>query len=223
MYLPVCAQERHYHDGTVGEPRPEEVWSIAGEGTHTHGRHLDPIPTRLKSADSGADAGKEGLRISFNGGMHENVEGFGNLKQKAYVELLCNRDWSGLETAKRAQNQTRLGRRDEKSGNGNDGDEGGDDGKDEGDDGGNDDGDGDNEDPQDPPLEDPDDGSALRFKSYTIVPEKDDEYGVLRLEWQTQYACEDAVEHPPPDDEANTPKRSSGLGFFGWFFVMCVR
>jgi hypothetical protein len=52
--------------------------------------------------------------------------------------------------------------------------------------------------------------SSLRFCGYEPETEKDKKIQTLRLEWRTQYACEDA---PPADG-------GSHWGFFGWFFIM---
>jgi autophagy-related protein 27 len=61
--------------------------------------------------------------------------------------------------------------------------------------------------------EDPDKGHALQFISYKDdVQIKGKTWGVLRLQWETKYACENAR------DEA----RSGSWGFFTWFIIVYV-
>lgn len=48
-------------------------------------------------------------------------------------------------------------------------------------------------------------GGRLKYISY------DDAEGVLRLEWKTRHACEDALD---------SGGKSGGWGFFSWFFFM---
>ena len=69
----------------------------------------------------------------------------------------------------------------------------------------------DDEDDGDRSQEETDDGEGgtLKFIEY------DDQLdpNVLRLEWKTKYACEDAV-------VGGGDKKSGGWGFFSWFFFM---
>lgn len=55
---------------------------IAGEYLTSTGRRLDPHWTRLKTSDLSGDKGKEGLRLSMEGGSKKD-------KQRAVVEFLC--------------------------------------------------------------------------------------------------------------------------------------
>jgi hypothetical protein len=56
-----------------------------------------------------------------------------------------------------------------------------------------------------------DSDASLRFCGYEQEDgAKDNKVQTLRLEWRTEYACEDA---PPADG-------GSHWGFFGWFFIM---
>ena len=55
-------------------------------------------------------------------------------------------------------------------------------------------------------------GGTLKFLSYE-PPEKDGTEDVLRVEWNTPYACEDA-------EPEKSPKSSTHWGFFTWMFVM---
>jgi hypothetical protein len=53
---------------------------------------------------------------------------------------------------------------------------------------------------------------ALKVVSYTEENLRGDMWGVLRLDWQTKHACEDASSIPS--------NGSSGWGFFTWFIIM---
>jgi len=60
---------------------------------------------------------------------------------------------------------------------------------------------------EDAPKEGP-----LKFMSFKDEEIKGDNFGVLRLEWRTKFACEDAV---------NAPRDSSaGWGFFTWMVIV---
>ncbi|KAL0640157.1 type II membrane protein [Maublancomyces gigas] len=65
------------------------VIPIAGD---IDGRHTDEELKRLKTSD--AVAGKEGLRLTLNGGLYDKV------KQQAVVEFICDLDRTGLEGEK---------------------------------------------------------------------------------------------------------------------------
>lgn len=53
---------------------------------------------------------------------------------------------------------------------------------------------------------------SLRFLTYKDEKIKGEEWGVLRLEWNTKYACEDSV---------NQPREGSGhWGFFTWLIIV---
>ena len=53
-------------------------------------------------------------------------------------------------------------------------------------------------------------GGRIKLISYEDVEGED----VLRLQWNTKYACENI--------ESEDPKQSGGWGFFSWFFFMYV-
>lgn len=62
-----------------------------------------------------------------------------------------------------------------------------------------------------------DDNRSLRFISYG----PDDDMDILRLDWYTKYACEDAPKGKDDDDTDDEGKaKSAGWGFFTWFIVM---
>jgi autophagy-related protein 27 len=101
------------------------------------------------------------------------------IKQKAIVELLCDREMSGWEP-KPDPSASKLLRRDETEGD-------------------------------DTPHENV--GAALQFKSYDEDEIKGEPWKILKLQWKTKYACEDAA--------ANVPSGRDGhWGFFTWIFIM---
>ena len=55
-------------------------------------------------------------------------------------------------------------------------------------------------------------GKSLKFNSYKEETLDKKTVGVLRLEWRTKYACEDANEDPG--------ESSGRWGFFTWFIIM---
>lgn len=62
---------------------------------------------------------------------------------------------------------------------------------------------------QDDGDEEVDEKKSLTFVSYGT----EDGMGVLRLNWQTKYACEDQADNPDPVERG-------GWGFFTWFLIM---
>jgi hypothetical protein len=200
-----------------------EVIPIAGELKDYGGGPLDAKFERLKTSDSNADSGKEGLRIVLNGGkypMNKKTE----RTQKAIIEFICDREKTGLEGETTPEDlydtpTRRLkAREDAREGDDKKDDEKKDDGK-EGD-GKEDDGN-DEDDGTERQIKKED--SALLWNSYGSADgEKVD---VLRLTWHTKYACEDAYKNPDNDKggDADKPKDvSSGWGFFTWFILMYV-
>ena len=157
-----------------------DTWPIAGEfGTSGNGGHLDPKLSRLKNSESTSDREKEGVRITMNGGKHEKQ------KQKAIVELLCQRDEKSRKVKRIAEDE------DDKN---NDDDSG----KDE---------------EHDNSGESQDDGHGGTLK-YISWEDEDEETKVLRLEWNTKYACEDY------DGSEEDDSGSGHWGFFTWLIVM---
>ncbi|KAL9620880.1 MAG: hypothetical protein Q9160_004662 [Pyrenula sp. 1 TL-2023] len=61
-----------------------------------------------------------------------------------------------------------------------------------------------------------DDNKSLHFISYG----PDDETDILRLDWYTKYACEDAPKGDDDDADDDRKPKSAGWGFFTWFIVM---
>lgn len=184
----VCGIEREY-DGESKEGRIHQIIPIAGEYHLSEGRKLDPQFTRIKGGKSNSDSEKEGLIAEFHGGMHDGT------KQKAIIEFQCDKEMEGTEgfddktssvDASDFNSYGRMGRRAAE-----DGDE----------DGGED----------DSPLPDLDEGKALQYVSY----KKEDDIGVLRLNWKTKYACEGAADNAPTSD-----KKTAGWGFFTWFLII---
>lgn len=94
----MCGIERvslHHETPTV------DVIPVAGD---IDGRHTDEEVKRLKTSD--ADAGREGLRVTLNGGLYDKT------KQQAVVEFICDPDRTGLEGDEGAKEK----REDEKKG-----------------------------------------------------------------------------------------------------------
>ena len=136
---------------------------------------MDPKLVRLKSSESPSDREKEGVRITLNGGKH------GKQKQKASVELLCQRDETGDEVRRSAEDDE-------------------------------DDGDGENKAHDDSGEKQSDGhGGTLKLISWKI---EEDDINVLRLEWETKYACEDA------DGSDGESSSSGSWGFFTWLLIM---
>lgn len=132
----------------------------------------------------------EGIDIELHGGRHND------LKQKAVVSFICDADWSGNEGAEKGKKRSLIS-----SAKAEDEDEN---------DGGDDD-----QDPKERYKQDP--KNALQFVSFQEEGEGSSRMGVLRLDWKTKYACEDADQLP--DDDEDEPKKA-GWGFFTWFILM---
>ena len=155
---------------------------------------MDPKWTRLKTSASHADSKKEGLRLEMHGGRFENED------QGAIIEFLCPKS---PDRARRSRDLVSSER--EKDDDKADEDDGGD-GDDDGDDDEEEDGEGDHS------GEEVDDGKEgqIKYVDWGIVGGAK----VLRLQWTTKYACENAVEHAPDGSS------SKHWGFFTWFIVM---
>nr|POE72995.1 autophagy-related protein 27 [Quercus suber] len=190
----VCGIERTYSDG---KSMVTKVIDIAGEYIHG-GTHLDPEWTRLKNSDGHNDAQLEGLRVVLHGGKYPHTST--GKKQKAIIEFLCAKNLTGnegFEVDKRSVDSNNFGAMRERE-------EGGE----EGDGDGGDDGDGDV-----PALPDLDADKSLKFVRYDTDGEDED---VLRLSWQTKYACEGAIDDIPK----NGGKSKGSWGFFTWFLII---
>ena len=76
--------------------------------------------------------------------------------------------------------------------------------------------DGDDDGEEDKSGEEVDDGSGGRIKYLSWEDEQDSKAKVLRLEWRTQHACEDAA-----SDKKNRDSSAGGhWGFFTWLILM---
>lgn len=157
-----------------------EVIPIAGDLKNHAMGDLDAQFERIKSSASHSDTDKEGVRIIMNGGEYNKR------KQRAIVEFICNKDLIGDEGTRAGQGKPAVRRTEEEDDNQGDGK------KEDGDKG----------------DENSDDTftSALTFTSYG--PDADDKIDILRLQWQTKFACEDAEQVP------------KGWGFFTWFIIL---
>ncbi|PPJ58685.1 hypothetical protein CBER1_03995 [Cercospora berteroae] len=178
----VCAVERLYND-QAADGVVMAVFPVAGQFTTSSGGQLEPKLTRLKGSSSNEDAKKEGLRVELHGGEHTKDKK--KIKQKAIVEFVCDAAKEGTEGFDDKEKMARSlndGRMRTRE-DGEDGDD------------------------KQEPLPDLDEGKALQLISY----EDESDVGVLRLEWKTKYACENA-EKPPSS--------SKSWGFFTWFLII---
>jgi len=154
--------------------------AIAGDFTMSNGVHLDITPTRLKNSVSTPDTKREGLRLEILEGRDpfEKQKGTTQVKQKAIVELICDKAKTGWEPLPEPSVKSSL------------------------------DGVFDNTTAS---IMESDEAGAIQYISYQEEPIRGENWGVLRLEWKTKYACEDAaVEH----------SGSEGWGFFTWFIIL---
>ena len=179
----VCGVKRAYNDENDGGL--VEVIPVAGE--YLAGGHLSPHVARLKHSSSNKDSEREGLRVELQGGVLVKQ------KQKAIIEFICDAEMEGTEGFEEEEKSvdvatySRMGKReDEKDGEGE--------------------GEGDGEDIEIPDL---DEGKALQFISY----KEEGDFGVLRLDWKTKYACEDAKTPP-------AQSKKGSWGFFTWFLII---
>ncbi|KAF2124664.1 autophagy protein-like protein Atg27 [Dothidotthia symphoricarpi CBS 119687] len=171
---------------------------IAGTYKTQTGRELEAKFERLRSSKSNSDAGREGVRVELHGGRLPFDDKKNGLDQRAIVEFVCDKERTGLEGDEKDDGEHESDPKDD--------DKGGDDKK----------GDGKKEEK----LRRREDGGkgkcedndhSLRFCGYEEESiAKDKNVKTLRLEWRTQYACEDA-----PAEDAG-----SHWGFFGWFFII---
>ncbi len=169
---------------------------IAGNLHDSGGKDLDPVATRLSTAESNSDSQKEGLRLVFKGGAYPLAKR--KTEQRAIIELLCDPEregtegeWPGEFEYERATNASMgaqegpfrlLSARD-----------------------------GDADEPHEPTEETQlkkTEGPALVWNGY----QEENGVKVLRLTWHTKYACESYANNP---DEA-----SQHWGFFTWLVIL---
>ncbi|KAG8528852.1 uncharacterized protein KY384_006541 [Bacidia gigantensis] len=182
----VCAITRLTNKIEEIEDKIEDTVSIAGEFSTSTGGSLDPKWTRLKTSSSTADREKDGLRLEMHGGKDDDGK-----KQKAIVEFICRAD-SGNDDRRRhstiSTTKDEDDDEDDKDGDEKDDDKGGD---------------------KSGEIADDENGGKLKYVSW----EDEGKYKVLRLEWNTKYACEDAK-------TGSSNSTSSHWGFFTWFIIV---
>jgi len=100
----ICGIKRIFENGIN---ITQQVIPIAGDYSTSNGRHLDAKFTRLKDGESHEDAEREGLRAELHGGMYETVP------QMAYIEFLCDKDWTGNEGFEEESKIESIARREE--------------------------------------------------------------------------------------------------------------
>ena len=202
----VCGIEQDYNQAD-GTSTIKKVIPIAGEYTSSHGRGLEPDLTRLKNSGSHSDSKKEGVRVELNGGRYPFDKSTGR-QQKAIIEFECIPDKTGLEGDERDSREkltdddagkSKLVRADA-------GEKVGDDEKDGKEGSGDKDGKDDDKMPEK-------NNASLTLVSYRLEGEGDKQVEVLRLNWQTKYACEGQRRSSPPS-------KSSHWGFFTWFLIV---
>ncbi|ORY13418.1 autophagy-related protein 27 [Clohesyomyces aquaticus] len=170
---------------------------IAGTYAMGAGRSIDAQFSLLRNSKSHSDASREGVRAELHGGRFPFDETKKNgLDQMAIIEFVCDKERTGLGKGEKDDKEKEDDKDDDKDG----------------------DKDGDKEEKDvpsrlgrraDDQCEDSD--ADLRFCGYREEDiKKDQTAAVLRLEWRTKYACEDAE-----DDSV-----SSHWGFFTWFIII---
>jgi len=170
------------HDPGNSTSELEHWIAIAGHYDMSSGNTLEVKPTRLKNTGS-----REGLVLEMTGGKDpfQKQKGVTQKKQKAIVELVCDKEKTGWEPLP----EPNLRKRDDEE----------------------DDAPEDDAPENDAPEENV--GSSLIFHSYEEEFIRDEIWGVLRVQWQTKYACEDYASTAPSP-------RSSGWGFFTWMIII---
>lgn len=193
--LTACAIKRlRAADGTTSIT---QVIPLAGNLADQGGGSLDHKATRLKTADSHADAQQEGVRLVLQGGRYP-LDGAvkDRQNQRVIVELLCDKNREGTEgewlvgeyegaadvpPPSGSANETLL----------------------------DDNGFSTREDhPGERQLTREGEDPALLFGGYEIH-DADGTFGTLRLTWYTKYACESVADG-----------RSNHWGFFTWFVIL---
>jgi hypothetical protein len=160
--------------------------AIAGDYTANTGMHLDVKATRIKHSASNSDLDKEGVRLEMTGGRDPFTPKGGQkgIQQKATIELLCNRDKTGWEPDENPAEGKKLRKSDEEGDRGHQDDD---------------------------QVIKPDNRSAIQFVSYDRESIGNENWDVLRLKWETKYACEDAAHNLP---------QSEGWGFLTWLIIL---
>ncbi|KAI7166208.1 hypothetical protein D0869_08143 [Hortaea werneckii] len=185
----VCSIEQIYNQADDSST-VGKVIPIAGDYAGSSGRTLDPVVTRLKGSSSHEDSKKEGLRVELNGGKYPTTRD--GQPQKAIIEFHCNKDLTGNEGFEEdAEAMLDMATYASLTRRADDEDE---------------------DDPEPPELPDLDKGKSLEFISYK--PEED--MGVLRLKWNTRFACEGQAGKP----SGGSSKGGSHWGFFTWFIII---
>jgi hypothetical protein len=83
------------------------VIPIAGDLQGSSGSALEPSFTRLKTSTSPSDQGREGLRVVLNGGSYSGR------KQRAIVDFLCDKEFTGVEGEVEPEDKYKHEKRDE--------------------------------------------------------------------------------------------------------------
>ena len=163
----------------------DHVVAIAGDYHLVHGQPLESEVYRLKGSESHADSDKEGVRVVLSGGKDPMGDKKG-VKQRAIIEFLCDPSTDGKNTEVDDRPEDPAdGGKDEKEGKAR---------RDE---------------------EEKKSTSPLRFIGYEKEQVRGEDWGTLRLEWRTKFACEGQADVP-------SGSSSGGWGFFTWLIIMYV-
>lgn len=156
---------------------------IAGDYTLRNHRNIEATWTLLRDSKSHKDADREGVRGELHGGRYP-FDNRDGTDQMAIIEFVCDKERTGLEgDEKDDRDKDEDDTDDEKLRKRKEGDEA-----------------------------DSSKGKSLKFLSYKEEESDKKRVGVLRLEWRTKYACEDASE--------DAGESSGSWGFFTWFIII---
>merc|ERR1711939_615403 len=137
---------------------------------------------------------KEGLRVELEGGKYPMTKD--GQPQKAIIEFHCNKDLTGNEGFEEdAESMLDMATYGNLTRRADEDDE---------------------DDPEPPELPDLDKGKSLEFVSYKTEEDMGEDKGVLRLKWNTRFACEGQAGKP----SGGSSKGGSHWGFFTWFIII---
>jgi len=134
---------------------------------------MDPVWTRLKTAESSHDSQQEGVRLAMNGGFWTDPSTNKKRYQKAIIEFICDKDLEGDENLWNPEEKHE--KREENKG-----------GKDSED--------------KDDEVDMPSNVSSLQFVSYDTTGNNAD---ILRLTWRTRHACEGAKDEKDAEESSH--------------------
>ncbi|KAF3014400.1 hypothetical protein E8E14_004127 [Neopestalotiopsis sp. 37M] len=200
----ICAIERIV--GQHGDTKFDdfnEAWPIAGNLQQYGGYPLDNEAIYLPTSDSNSDAEKDGVRLIVKGGWHE-MNGQ-KRQQRAIIEFICDADLEGTEGEWKPEDEYVPGEDDKEERSLTDAllYEAAEDGGDKS---------------EKPVQLGYNNGTqALIFNSYGPL-DSDTNIDVLRLTWNTKYACQKRDGNGGDEPAGDQP--SSHWGFFTWIVIL---